>query len=469
VIPLASRTGGFPGSPAPSTPCRITLAGFGTVGRSVVRLLQQSPGDAELVSVLTRRAADRRADWAGDEVRWTESIDEALDAGTDVFVELIGGLDPAERWIRTALERGISVVTANKQVIAQHGPELLALAASRGCQLRFEGSVAGGVPVIRAIESGLASDAIGQVAGILNGTCNYILTRIEREGADFDAALREAQALGFAEANPSQDIDGLDARAKLAILAMVALRLQVPAEQIAAESIAAVTPLDFKYAHLLHCTIRQVAWMSREARRPVVSGGVGPALVPLTSPLARGNGSENLVTVKGQFGGETSFGGRGAGGDPTAVAVVSDILAIARGARPPGGWRAVPADEVSTDYAAPHYVRFTVADRPGIIAALASVFAAHDINIDAILQEPGFPASARPFVVSLDAAPARAVAAALDAIRSLDFHVVPPLAMPVLRGGAPEVTMEASGMERPAFGRAVERASRGAGGPDDQS
>ena len=415
---------------------RVALAGFGTVGRSVVKLLQQSPRDATLTAVLTRRAPDRRADWAGGAVRWTESIEEAL-GEADVFVELIGGLDPAEAWIRAALQRGISVVTANQQVIARSGPALLALAAEHGCQLRFEGSVAGGVPVIRAIESGLASDAIMQVAGILNGTCNYILTRIEQEGAEFGAALAEAQALGFAEANPTQDVDGLDARAKLAILALVALRLQACAETIPAHSIAPVTPLDFKYAHQLHCTIRQIAWATRRADAPVLSASVGPALVPLTSPLARVNGSENLVTVRGSFGGETSFGGRGAGGDPTAVAVVSDILAIARGARPPRGWRAAPAERVSTDYSTPHYVRFTVADRPGIIAALASVFAAHHINIDAILQEPGFPASARPFVVSLDAAPSRAVAEALDTIAALDFHVRPPFAMPILQGGAP--------------------------------
>lgn len=420
----------------PLRPANVALAGFGTVGRSVARLLQQSPSDAALTAVLTRRAAERRAEWAGADVRWTESIDEALN-DADVFVELIGGLDPAERWIRASLERGIPVVTANKQVIAQSGPALLALAAERGCQLRFEGSVAGGVPVIRAIESGLASDAITEVAGILNGTCNYILTSIERDGTDFAAALREAQSLGFAEANPAQDIDGLDARAKLAILALVALRIQAPADAIAAHSIAPVTPLDFKYARLLHCTIRQVAWGTRREGAGVLAAAVGPALVPLTSPLARVNGSENLVTVRGAFGGETSFGGRGAGGDPTAVAVVSDVLAIARGARPPGGWRAVTAERVTHEFATPHYVRFTVADRPGIIAALASVFAAHHINIDAILQEPGFPASARPFVVTLDAAPSRAVADALDAIASLDFHVVPPFAMPMFRDGVP--------------------------------
>ena len=195
--------------------------------------------------MLTRRAAARRGERADERVRWTESIDEALD-GCDVFVELIGGIDPAARWIRSALERGISVVTANKQLMAGDGPALLALAASRGCQLRFEGSVAGGVPVLRAIESGLAGDAISQVAGILNGTCNYILTRIEADGATFEAALAEAQALGFAEADPTQDIEGLDARAKLAILAMVALRLQVPAADIPACSIAAVTPFDFQ-------------------------------------------------------------------------------------------------------------------------------------------------------------------------------------------------------------------------------
>src|SRR3954468_19263994 len=171
MISVDSQTVAPPAPRILVKPCRIALAGFGTVGQSVAKLLQRSPGDATLVSVLTRRAADRRVEWAGDAVRWTESIDEALE-GTDVFVELIGGLDPAEPWIRAALERGISVVTANKQVIAHQGPELLALAAARGCQLRFEGSVAGGVPVLRAIESGLASDAITQVAGILNGTCN---------------------------------------------------------------------------------------------------------------------------------------------------------------------------------------------------------------------------------------------------------------------------------------------------------
>jgi homoserine dehydrogenase len=308
----------------------------------------------------------------------------------------------------------------------------MGVAAAHRCQLRFEASVAGGVPVIRAIESGLAGDRLTRVAGVLNGTCNYILTRMERDGVPFDEALKEAQALGFAEADPSQDIDGRDARAKLAILAMVALGVQAPASAIRHESIAAVTPFDFTYAGRLGCTIRQVSIATRSEDGGALDASVGPALVPLTSALARVNGSENLVTVTGRLGGETSFGGRGAGGDPTAVAVVSDVLGIARGARPPARPKPVQVDRVSSDLATPYYIRFTVADRPGIVAALAAVFASQQINIDAILQEPGFPASKRPFVVSLDVAPPSDVRAALDRIAALDFHVVPPLAMPVL-------------------------------------
>jgi len=427
-------------------PARVILAGYGTVGRSVAAVLQGLPREVQLVAILDRRAAMKRAGWIDDRVVWTDSLEEALAGGADVFVELIGGLDPAERWIREALTRGVSVVTANKQVIAHAGPALLALAGSHGCQLRFEGSVAGGVPVIRAIESGLAGDRLVQVAGILNGTCNYILTRMEREGAEFGAALKEAQALGFAEADPTQDIEGGDARAKLAILALVALGVQAPAAAIRTSSIASVTPLDFQYARRLGCTIRQVAIAVRrqdgEGGTPEVGlqAAVGPALVPLDSPLARVNGSENLVTVKGRFGGETSFGGRGAGGDPTAVAVVSDVLGIARGARPPMVPRPDVIDQVSSDFTAPFYVRFTVADRPGIIAALATVLAKHSINIDAILQEPGFPADARPFVISLEATPASTIQAALQALSAFDFHVAPPVALPVLGSAAAEAT-----------------------------
>ncbi len=417
--------------PPASRRCRVVLGGYGTVGRAVAQVLGGLGADVELVAIVDRRAAIKRAGWLDNRVVWTDSIDEALDLEADVFIELIGGLDPADAWIRQALGRRVSVVTANKQVIAHAGVSLLALAAAQGCQLRFEASVAGGVPVIRAIESGLAGDRLTHVAGILNGTCNYILTRMERDAVEFGAALREAQALGYAEADPTMDISGGDARAKLAILAMVALGVQAPAGAIGTQSISSVTPFDFQYARRLGCTIRQVAWASR-SHEDGLDAAVGPALVPLDAPLARVNGSENLVTVKGRFGGETSFGGRGAGGDPTAVAVVSDVLGIARGARPPVRPPLSVVDAVSNELLAPFYVRFTVADRPGIIAALATVFAEHGINIDAILQEPGFPADARPFVISLDAAPSATVHAALDRIARFDFHVAAPVAMPIL-------------------------------------
>src|SRR3954468_5976129 len=221
--------------PGVRTRTRVALAGFGTVGRSVARLLQDAVGEVELVAILNRDVDRKRVDWVDGAVRWTDSIDEVLDARIDVLVELIGGRSPAEEWIRRALERGISVVTANKRVIAHDGASLLDTAAAHDAHLRFEAAVAGGVPVIRAIDSGLAGDRLTRVAGILNGTCNYILSRMERDRVEFGAALAEAQALGLAEADPSQDIEGFDAQAKLAILAHVALRAHVRAGAIEAK------------------------------------------------------------------------------------------------------------------------------------------------------------------------------------------------------------------------------------------
>jgi homoserine dehydrogenase len=414
-------------------PARIAIAGFGTVGRSVARLLKEvAPLELQLVAILNRGVERKRVDWIDQSVRWTENIDDVLTDDVDVLVELIGGRTPAEDWIRRALRAGKSVVTANKQVIAHAGPELLEQAARSRRHVRFEAAVAGGVPVVRAIEHGLAGDRLTRVAGILNGTCNYILSRMERQRVPFWEALAEAQALGLAEADPSQDIEGFDAQAKLAILAHIALRAHVPAAAIQAKRIDAIDAVDFLYAQQMGCTIRQVAWAERTADPRVLTGAVGPALVPLDSPLARVRGSENLVTLRGEFGGETTFGGLGAGGEPTAVAVMSDLLAIAREGAPSNSRAVAPRADVSADFTSAFYVRFTVADRPGIIAALATVFARHDINIDAILQEPGFPAGRRPFVVSLDPAPASAIERAIQEMSQCDFHGEPPVVLPVL-------------------------------------
>jgi homoserine dehydrogenase len=419
--------------PLASGVCRVGIAGFGTVGRAVARLMRDvAPAELRLVAVCNRRVERKRTDVLGD-VRWTDRIEDLVDADLDVIVELIGGRTPAEEWIRRALDAGKSVVTANKQVIAHAGPELLDRARRAGRHLRFEAAVGGGIPVLRAIEDGLCGDRLSRVAGVLNGTCNYVLTRLEQDHRlAFNDALREAQALGLAEANPADDIEGFDARAKLAILALVALGLRVRPEEISCRSIAAVEPIDFVYARRLGATIRQVAWVERA---PHGSGQtvavVRPALVPAASPLAHATGSDNVVIVNGEFGGETAFSGHGAGGDPTAVAVVSDLLTIARSAAPPRALRAA-ASAVSSELVAPQYVRFTVADRPGIIAELAAVFARHDISIDAVLQEPGCPAERLPFVMSLEPCAPSGVDRALAAAASLDFHVAPPLAMPIL-------------------------------------
>ena len=420
-------------APRVPRPARVAIAGFGTVGRSVARLLQElAPPELRLAVIVNRSVDRKRVDWIDPSVRWTEHIDEALGDDVDVLVELIGGRSPAEDWIRRALRAGKSVVTANKQVIAHAGPELIEEAARSGRHVRFEAAVAGGVPVVRAIEHGLAGDSLTRVAGILNGTCNYILSRMESQRLPFWEALAEAQALGLAEADPSQDIEGFDAQAKLAILALIALRAHVPAGAIPSRRIDVIDAVDFVYAEQMGCTIRQVAWAERTAEPRVLTAGVGPALVPRESPLGRVRGSENLVTLRGRFGGETTFGGLGAGGEPTAVAVMSDLLAIAREGVPCASRAPAEPADVSPDFTSAYYVRFTVADRPGIISALAAVFARHEINIDAILQAPGFPPGRRPFVVSLDPSPSRAIECAMKEMAAFDFHLEAPVVLPIL-------------------------------------
>jgi homoserine dehydrogenase len=415
-----------------NTPTRVAIAGFGTVGRSVARLLQElALPELRLTVVLNRGIEGKRVDWVDPRVRWTESIDEALADDVDVFVELIGGRSPAEPWIRKALHAGKSVVTANKQVIAHRGPELVVEAFRLRRHLRFEAAVAGGVPVVRAIQHGLAGDRLTRVTGILNGTCNYILSRMERDRLPFRDALAEARALGLAEADCSQDIDGIDAQAKLAILAQIAFGAHIVPGDIQARGIDAIDAVDFVYARQMGCTIRQVAWAETTRDPRTLRAAVGPALVPLDSPLARVRGSDNIVTLQGRFGGETTFGGRGAGGEPTAVAVVSDLLAIARDELPCRAGAGIAPAEVSPEFTSAYYVRFTVSDCPGIIASLASTFARHSINIDAILQEPGFPIGRRPFVVSLEPSPRSSIERAMADLADFEFHGEPPLTLPV--------------------------------------
>jgi homoserine dehydrogenase len=409
-------------------PLRIAIFGFGTVGSSVARILVDSrPPELELTHVFNRRVARKRADWAPSSVVWSEDYEAVLAADVDVIVELAGGIDPAATWVRKALEAGKSVVTANKKLIAYHGLELERLAAAKGGHLKYGAAVAGGIPVIPGIEQGLAGDHIARIEGILNGTCNFILSKMD-EGAEYADVLAKAQANGYAEADPTEDVGGFDARAKLAILMRLALRVAIDPEEIAPQPITSVTAVDFSYARDLGCTIRQIARAERNDGE--VAATVGPMLVDLKSPLAWSRGTENMVILTGRYGGDVVFSGHGAGGHPTAVAVVSDLLALAHGSRrveiP-----SAPA-RVGGEFEVPHYIRFLVKDRPGIVAEITGALAAERINIRAIVQKPGYPANALPFVVTVEPCKSSAMERALARMSSMDCLLVKPLDLQML-------------------------------------
>ncbi len=413
---------------------RIALVGFGTVGRSVARILcQERRQDLALTQICNRQVERKKVDWIPEEVVWTSNFGDVLRSDADVVVEVIGGNEPATGWIRQALEAGKSVVTANKQVMAQTGTELLDTAAANRRHLLFEAAVAGAIPIIRGLREGLAGDRLTRVLGLLNGTCNYVLTRMEAAEVSFDEALKEAQDRGYAEADPAADIDGSDAQAKLAILSAVGLGRQVAADTIPLRSIRPVNSVDFLYARRLGFTIRQVSraeLLDGSDRR--VGASVQPMLVPFSSRLAHTQGCRNVVVVEGMYGGETAFLGFGAGGDPTAVAIVSDLEAIARGNAVLPAPAVLKSSQVESDFAAPQYVRFIVTDRPGIIASLAAVFSNHGMNVDSVLQEPGWPKSELPFVVTLETCRCRTMRAALTEIEKFDFHARQPVWMPIL-------------------------------------
>jgi homoserine dehydrogenase len=358
---------------------------------------------------------------------WSEDADAVLASDVDAVVELAGGLDPAGSWVRRALEAGKSVVTANKKLIAFHGVELERLAASKGGHLKYGAAVAGGIPVIPGLEQGLAGDQIERIEGILNGTCNFILSKME-SGAEYAPVLAEAQSKGYAEADPTEDVGGFDARAKLAILMRLALRVQVDPEEIVPRPITTITPVDFSYARDLGCTIRQVSRAQRS--NGSLAATVGPMLVAQSSPFAWSQGTENMVIASGRYGGDVVFSGHGAGGHPTAVAVVSDLLALAHGSRrveiP-----SAPA-RVGAEFEVPHYIRFLVADRPGIVAAITGALAKEQINIRAIVQKAGFPANALPFVVTVEPCKSSALQRALASVKALDCMLVEPLDLQIL-------------------------------------
>ena len=421
-------------SASSTAPVKIALLGFGTVGSSVARVLAESklPG-IELTHIFNRnverkRTSDR-AKIVPASVVWTENFDDILNSGADIVVELMGGLIPAEGWLRKCFAADKSVVTANKQLIAYRGASLSRLAAKHNVQLMHGAAVAGGVPVIAGILQGLSGDQITRISGIVNGTCNFILSRMET-GASYASVLADAQTLGYAEADPSADVDGFDERAKLCILSRIAMQAELDPDAVSTQTISTVEAIDFAYAKELGCTIRQVSRAQLDGKSKLVHARVAPMLVPLTSPIAWSHGTQNMVVTTGRFGGDVVFSGHGAGGEPTAVAVVSDILAVAQ--------RSIPVQlpvrrrQVTGEFLAPHYLRFIVDDKPGIVSAISGALSKVGANIDSLLQRPGYPKHRLPFVVTTEPCLTSTIEQAVNSVAKLDCMLERPLCLQIL-------------------------------------
>jgi len=379
-------------------PLRIGIAGLGTVGAGVVKLLAEhgrllslrGGRSLKVVAVSARRKA-RKRDIDISRVRWeSDPMALATAPDIDVVVELIGGSSGvARRLVQTALRSGKHVVTANKALLAMHGTELATLAEKRGRILSFEAAVAGGIPIIKALREGLVGNRVGRLYGILNGTCNYILTTMRETGRDFDAVLAEAQAAGYAEADPSFDVDGIDAAHKLAVLTGAAFGAKVNFAGVHIEGIRHVSAMDIQFAEELGFRIKLLG-LARETRYGIEQR-VHPCMVSLAAPIAHIEGVFNAVVVEGDFVGTTMFQGRGAGQGPTASAVVADLVDVARGREMPAF--VVPADRLSDKKVSPmdrhqgaYYIRLMVQDRPGVISAVSGALAKERISLESMLQ-----------------------------------------------------------------------------------
>jgi homoserine dehydrogenase len=385
-------------------PIRIGLLGLGTVGQGLVRLLKKNRseyarrlGRPLIVTHAFARDLTRKRDC---DLTGITVVDDphfiAHEAPVDIVVELLGGLSPARELIISAIARGRPVVTANKALLAEDGNRLFAAARQKGVAIAFEASVGGGIPIIRVLREGLAGNRIEWLAGIINGTCNYILTQMAQGGADFASALAEAQAQGYAEAEPAFDVDGIDAAHKLTILASLAFGIPLSYDGVAREGIRDVTARDIQLAHELGYRIKPLSIAKRTGSR--IELRVHPTLVPEEHLLAKVDGVLNAVIVQGDAVGQTGYYGRGAGGDATAAAVVADLLEIARelgsGAQfqaHPLGFDPAAVQEQALaplrDVECAHYLRLRVADTPGVLKAITSILAELDISIEAILQK----------------------------------------------------------------------------------
>jgi len=426
------------------------VIGLGNVGSGALALLSANADQIALklgfrlrvVAVCSRSIASRPpADAPAEAFHTADWREVVTHPKVDIVAELVGGTTIASEIIDGAIANGKSIVTANKELMAQCGAEIWDRAIKARINLAMEASVAGGIPIHAVLREGISGDRIVAIAGILNGTSNYILTEMERRGESFGVILAEAQELGYAEADPSADVDGYDARSKLAILSALAFGERITPSDIFVEGIRRISAQDFDYAHQLGHTIRLVCAARQTERGLILS--VRPALIPQATILASVKGAYNAVWVKGQFGADTFYYGRGAGPNPTGVAVVSDLMRVAREIRGGSPERVSPfAHERLGEYKPvpitfqhrPYYLRFRVDDRPGIIAELAGILASKQIGLEAVLQLPCDTKNDLPFVITVEPSSEQAVREAVEQMARLDFLREPPLALPIEPG-----------------------------------
>jgi homoserine dehydrogenase len=376
----------------------VGLLGMGTVGTSVVKILTENTNDISQkvgVPVKIKKIMVRQLDKARDievDAEFTTSIDDIInDQDIDIVVEVMGGIVPTKDYIVRALAAGKHVVTANKDVVAKYGQEVFEAADQSKVDFLFEASVAGGIPIIRPLKQCLAANKISEVMGIINGTTNYMLTKMTNEGLDFDSVLAEAQAKGYAEADPTADVGGFDAARKIAILASIAFGSRVSIDDVYVEGITTISTEDIAYAKELGYVIKLLAIAKDDERG--IDVRVHPAFIPAKHPLAAVQDVFNAIYIKGDAVGETMFYGRGAGGMPTASAVVADIIDVARNITHNANSRILctcfsqktfcPVENTES----PYYIRLLVADKPGVLAAIAGAFGAQQVSLHSVIQK----------------------------------------------------------------------------------
>ena len=422
-----------------AAPLKIAIAGLGTVGAGVVKMLAANQaliaarcGRPIIVTAVSARDKTKDRGISLEGLRWFDkAVDLAREADAEVIVELIGGSEgDAKAVVEAALARKRHVVTANKALLAYHGVALANSAEDAGLTLAFEAAVAGGIPIIKALREGLAGNAIHRITGILNGTCNYILSTMRATGRDFADVLKEAQDLGYAEADPSFDIDGVDAAHKLALLTSVAFGTPVDIKSVHVEGIRHVSSIDIKYADEFGYRIKLLG-VAEQLQDGAILQRVYPCLITPESPLASVEGVFNAVLAEGDFVGRSMYEGRGAGAGPTASAVVSDLMDIASGRRVPtfgipvGSLKALPAAPLD-QHVGEYYVRLLVADRPGVFADVAGAFRDESVSMESVLQR-GRNADAKVNVVIIThQAPESAILRALKRLQANAALVEPP-------------------------------------------